>query len=125
MAEATTDTHRSAWRRLAADLVARERGVEHGRMMSSEAVTLADKVFAFHTTKGRFEGLGLRLGRDFDVEGLKLTSWEHLAPFTSKPPMKDWILVGSEDGDRWPELAAIALERMRASRQAGKQNGRR
>ena len=117
MAKGTVEAHRSAWRRLAADLVARERGVEHGRMMSSEAVTLAGKVFAFHTTKGRFEGLGLRLGRDFDVDGLKLASWEHLAPFKSKPPMKDWILVGPEDGDRWPELAAIALGRMRAHSQ--------
>ena len=119
-AEVAVSAHRSAWRHLADDLVARERGVENGRMMSSEAVTLAGKVFVFHTTKGRFEGLGLRLGRDYDVEALKLVTWEYLAPFKSKPPMKDWILVGIEHRDRWPELAAIALERMRAGKPSKK-----
>lgn len=112
--------HTDSWRALADDLVAREKGVEPGKMMSSDAVTLRGKVFAFHTTKGRFEGLGLRLGRDYDVEGLGLTAWEHLAPFRSKPPMLDWVLVGPQDIDRWPELAAIALERMRESVRAAK-----
>lgn len=107
--------HTDAWRALADEVVAREKGVERGKMMSSDAVTLGGKVFAFHTTKGRFEGLGLRLGRDYDVESLGLTAWEHLAPFRSKPPMLDWVLVGADDIDRWPELASIALERMRES----------
>jgi hypothetical protein len=115
MATKTTAEHQAFWRHLAAGLVDREAGVEHGRMMSSEAVTLGGKVFAFHTTKGRFEGIGLRLGRDYDVGSLKLKSWEHLAPFKSKPPMKDWILVGPVHQDRWPELAGLALARMRAA----------
>ena len=114
------EDHRTGWQMLAEHLVASERGVEHGKMMSSDAVTLGGKVFAFHTTKGRFEGMGFRLGRDFDVDGLKLSSWEHLAPVKSRPPMIDWILVGPQERNRWPELAALALERMRAGIKAKK-----
>ncbi len=120
---ATTAEHTAHWQSLADELVAREKGVEPGKMMSSDAVTLRGKVFAFHTTKGRFEGLGLRLGRDFDVESLDLTSWSYLAPFKTKPPMKDWILVGPEDLQRWPELAALALSRIREGIKARKGKG--
>lgn len=108
-----TDSDGSAWRQLADNLVASEAGVAHGKMMSSDAITYGGKVFAFYTTKGRFEGLGVRLGRDFDVAGLKLSAWQHLAPFKSKPPMKDWILVGPADRNRWPELARLALKAMK------------
>lgn len=102
------------WQRLADDLVAGESGVEHGKMMSSDAVTYGGKVFAFYTTRGRFGGLGLRIGRDADIAGLKLRGWEYLAPFKSKPPMKDWILVGAQDRERWPELARLGLKAMKA-----------
>jgi len=100
------------WDHLSIGLTEKHDGVEHGRMMSSAAVTLGGKVFAFYTTKGRFHGLGLRLGRDFDVDSLKLSSWQHLAPFKTKPPMKDWILIGVDDITRWPELAELARSRM-------------
>ena len=102
------------WKALAAELVAREKGVSHGKMMSSDAVTFGGRVFAFYTGTGRFEGLGIRLGRAFDVDRLALSSWEYLAPFKSKPPMKDWILVGPAERERWPELARLALKQMRA-----------
>lgn len=102
------------WTDLAAALVAKEKGVQHGKMMSSDAVTFGGRVFAFYTGTGRFEGLGVRLGRAFDVDGLALSSWEYLAPFKSKPPMKDWILVGTVDRKRWPELARLALKQMKA-----------
>jgi len=109
----TTDAE--AWATLAAKLVAAEPDVQHGRMMSSDAITFGGRVFAFYTGKGRFEGLGLRLGRAFDVNALALSSWEYLAPFKSKPPMKDWILVGAAHRNRWPELARLALKQMKAN----------
>ena len=102
------------WKNLAAELVAREKGVGHGKMMSSDAVTFGGRVFAFYTGTGRFEGLGVRLGRTFDVDALALSSWGYLAPFKSKPPMKDWILVGPAERKRWPELARLALKQMKA-----------
>ncbi len=107
--------HRPRWTALADALVGKEPGVEHGKMMSSEALTFGGKVFAFHTTKGRFAGLGLRLGRDFDVASLKLANWSHLAPFKSKPPMMDWIVVGAGDADRWRALARLALDQARGA----------
>jgi hypothetical protein len=103
----------ATWTALADTLVASEKGVRHGKMMSSDAVTFAGRVFAFYTGKGRFHGLGLRLGRAFDVDALGLKAWQHLAPFKSKPPMKDWILVGADERERWPELARLALAAMR------------
>jgi len=81
--------------------------------MSSDALTFGGKVFAFYTTKGRFEGLGLRLGREFEVAPLKLADWSYLAPFKTKPPMPDWIVVGVADAHRWPELARLALAQAR------------
>ncbi|MEQ9691252.1 MAG: hypothetical protein RLO48_16100 [Bauldia litoralis] len=105
----------AAWRHLADDLVANESGVERGRMMSSDAVKFGGKVFAFYTTKGKFAGLGVKLGRDIDVFSLGLSEWEYLAPFKSKPPMMDWILVGPKDRARWPDMARFALDMMRAA----------
>ncbi|WP_421725364.1 hypothetical protein [Bauldia sp.] len=109
------DSDKRAWLDLAESLVETEDGVARGKMMSSDAVTFGGKVFAFFTTKGRFAGLGVRLGRDLDVFSLKLTDWEYLAPFKSKPPMMDWILIGPADRDRWPEMARLALDLMRSA----------
>lgn len=120
-------TDQDLWRKLADELVATEEGVERGRMMSSDAVKFGGKVFAFYTTRGRFAGLGVRLGREVDVFSLKLTDWEYLAPFKSKPPMMDWILIGAKDRARWPEMARFALDMMRASvkLEAAKKVGKR
>ena len=120
MAERPKKDAVTVWTELADRLVAGHAGVSHGKMMSSDAVTFGGKVFAFYTDKGRFAGLGLRLGRDFDVEALKLADWEHLAPFKSRPPMVDWILVGSRHSDRWTELARLALKQMRKAAKRGK-----
>jgi hypothetical protein len=121
------DGDQALWRKLADDLLAREAGVARGRMMSSDAVTFGGKVFAFYTTRGRFAGLGVRLGREVDVFSLKLTEWEYLAPFKSKPPMMDWVLIGRKDGARWPEMARLALDIMRgaARAEAARTMGRR
>lgn len=109
------DSDLDFWKRLAEDLVAHEEGVERGRMMSSDAVKFGGKVFAFYTARGRFQGLGVRVGRDLDVFSLKLAEWEYLAPFTSKPPMMDWILIGAKDRVRWPEMARLGLSLMRSA----------
>ncbi len=109
------DSDLAAWRNLADGLVAHEAGVERGRMMSSDAVKFNGKVFAFFTASGRFAGLGVRLGKEVDVFSLKLRDWEYLAPFKSKPPMMDWILIGPKDRARWGEMARLALDIMRAA----------
>ena len=110
MAAKDLTDHKAVWTALAEALVGKAPGVRRGRMMSSDALTLGGKVFAFHTTTGRFAGLGLRLGRDFDVASLKLADWSYLAPFKSRPPPLDWIVVGPAHTDRWPALTRLALE---------------
>ena len=83
--------------------------VHEGRMMSAQALTRKGKVFAFYSTKGGRVGLGCRLGRDYPVSELGLTDWQHLAPFKTKPPMRDWIVAGEGDMAKWDELASEAL----------------
>ena len=98
------------WQGLAANLVATDPDVAPGKMMSADALTFSGKVFAFFSTKGGRVGLGCRLGRNFDVSTLGLTDWQHLAPFKTRPPMKDWIVAGEGDLARWPALMRAALE---------------
>ncbi len=101
------------WTHLAERLVDAHQDVAHGRMMSAPAVTCGGKVFAFYSGKEGMQGLGIRLGRDYDIDSLGLTDWAYLAPFKTKPPMKDWIIVGSGQADRWADLSEIALDLMR------------
>ena len=95
---------------LADRLVAEERGVEHGRMMSHPAVTFGGKVFAF---LGSRNDLVFKLGEDFDPASADLTDTAPLAPFKTKPPLKGWLRVGASHADRWDGLARLALRKMR------------
>ena len=105
------DDAEELWQALCARMVHEHPGeVEPGRMMSASALTHGGKVFCFHSTKGGIVGLGCRLGRDYPVESLGLSDWRHLAPFRSKPPMKDWIVAGIGDCGQWERLANAALE---------------
>ncbi|MEO0636820.1 MAG: hypothetical protein AAFY73_09260 [Pseudomonadota bacterium] len=112
-----TEPARLAWERLADELDAEESDVARGRMMSADALTAGGKVFCFYSTKGGAIGLGARLGRDYPFEGLELSEWQHLAPFKTRPPMRDWIVTTHADVDRWP---VIALEALRINRLARK-----
>ncbi|MEM7301582.1 MAG: hypothetical protein AAF468_10915 [Pseudomonadota bacterium] len=98
------------WHALADDLAAQNDDVAHGRMMSAPALTHGGKVFAFHSTKSGFPGLGCRLGRNYPFETLNLSHWQHLAPFKTRPPMKDWLLIGLDDLGQWQPLAETALD---------------
>lgn len=96
------------WIALKAQLLAEHHDIEEGRMMSSEALTHNGKVFAFFATLKGAGGLGLRVGRDFDM-----TQYEDchpLAPFKTKPPLKDWIILGGGALDSWRTTARAALE---------------
>lgn len=95
---------------LADRLVAEERGVEHGRMMSHPAVTFRGKVFAF---RGSRNDLVFRVGTAFDAQAEGLTDTAPLAPFKTKPPIRGWLRVGAAHADRWDELARRALAEMR------------
>lgn len=98
---------------IADDLVATQTRVEHGRMMSSPGLTYDGKVFAFYWDNKGDPRMGFRLGRDYDLTSLAAVDWSYLAPFKTKPPMKDWIVVGATGRQHWFELSARALEEMR------------
>lgn len=87
--------------------------VSRGNMMSADALTFGGKVFAFYSTKGGRVGLGCRVGRDVDPSQFALTDWQHLSPFKSKPPMKDWIVIGTGDVAQWGAVARHCLNTFR------------
>lgn len=98
------------WQALSDRMATEINRVERGKMMSAEALTFGGKVFTFFSTKGGGTGLGCRLGRDYPFDQLGLREIRHLAPFKTKPPMRDWILVDFADADRWADMAKISLE---------------
>ena len=109
----TDDEIQAAWQSLADRLVLMEDGVEYGKMMSSPAVTFNGKVFAFFNDSDFLRGVGVRLGRDHDIDGEGLTGWQPLSPFKTKPPLKDWFVIGPDDTEHWDRLARAALKVMR------------
>ncbi len=110
MVAVDADAMRARWEHLSARMEQLHNDVARGMMMSASALTRGGKVFVFYSAKGGRVGLGCRLGRDFDIESLGLSDWQHLAPFKSKPPMRDWIVAGAGDIEQWDRLADEALE---------------
>lgn len=102
---------RKAWENLVLAVTTRHAGVERGKMMSADALLFYDGVFVFYSTKGGRIGLGARVGRESDLSAFALSDWQHLAPFKTKPPMKDWIVVGIEDLAQWGRVADFAYKK--------------
>ncbi|MEL6201685.1 MAG: hypothetical protein AAFR39_04930 [Pseudomonadota bacterium] len=97
------------WISLREQLRMEHNDISPGRMMSADALTYRGKVFVFFSEKGGRVGLGCRIDRSTNVASLDLTDWHHLAPFKSKPPMKDWIVIGYGDVSRWKQIAELCL----------------
>ena len=101
--------HEVLWERLCEHMLGKWPNVTRGRMMSAPALLHEGKVFVFFSARGGRAGLGCRLGREYPFETQGLIDWQHLAPFRSRPPMKDWIVAGMGDSARWEFLAEEAL----------------
>lgn len=82
--------------------------VDEGKMMSSAGLQYKGKNFIFLWD----DRMVFRLERDFDPGSEGIHNYELLNPFKSKPPLKDWFVLRA-DHDKWPNLARIALEKMR------------
>lgn len=98
------------WSELRDRFLVADADVQRGKMMSADALTWRGKVFVFYSTKGGRTGLGCKIGRNTVLPALGLEDWQHLAPFKSKPPMKDWIVLGEGDVARWSAAAALCLD---------------
>lgn len=79
-----------------------------GKMMSSPGLKYKDKVFAFYNKKK--EEMGFRLGPDSNPEKFGLKNARLLSPFKTKPPLKGWYVVDTDENNFWEKLAEIALE---------------
>lgn len=112
-AEIELTTH---WEALVTQMTSAHEGVARGRMMSADALTYGGKVFVFFSSKGGLAGLGCRVGRDTNMGVFGLEDWQHLAPFKTKPPMKDWIVAGGRDVARWADLAKFSLEKAKENK---------
>lgn len=106
-ANATNDLFGS-WIALRDRFLNTQDNVQRCQMMSTNAVTFCGKVFAFYTTKGGRIGLGSHAGRETDLSQFNLRNWQIVAPFKCKPPMKDWIVIGSGDLPLGQKLSNIA-----------------
>jgi len=99
------DQANSEFERIVAALTASESNVSLGKMMSSPGLKFGDKVFAFQAR----EGMGFRLGRDFNSNAHGNVDFEPLNPFKTKGPLKGWFIVGEKQSDAWENLAKTAL----------------
>lgn len=80
--------------------------VKIGKMMSSAALKVNDKVFTFY-----HEGsMGFRLGANFDTQKFEVLTAKPLSPFKTKPPLKGWYMVFETESNQWEILAQMALE---------------
>lgn len=100
-----SDQAHSEFERIVAVLTAADSNVSLGKMMSSPGLKFGSKVFAFQAK----EGMGFRLGRDFDPSANGTVDFEPLNPFKTKGPLKGWFIVGENQRNAWENLARSAL----------------
>ena len=83
--------------------------VTSGKMMSSPGIKYRNKVFAFYHANH----MVFRLGKDFIPEEEGISTFNYLSPFKNKPPMKGWVEIPFVYHKKWPDLAEMALMRMK------------
>lgn len=91
--------------RIADVFVVLHKDVQPGKMMSSPGLKCNNKVFAFHCK----DGMGFRMGAEFDPKKSGLKNPKPLSPFKTKPPLKGWYIIEPNEADKWESLAEHAL----------------
>lgn len=91
---------------IADGLSADNKHVARGPMMSAPGIRYKNKNFAFfHKNEMTF-----KLGKAFDAKGNGINKVRHLSPFKTKPPLKAWYIVSSDQKEIWTYLADLALD---------------
>ena len=85
-------------------------GAVQGKMMSSDALKVNDKVFCFYYEKE--DAMCFKLGKDTDPERPELGGASLLNPFKNKGPLKGWFVVPYTDKAIYESLAEEAFERV-------------
>ncbi len=91
-------------------------GVEPGKMMTSDGLTVRGKVFCFFW--GQRNAMVFKLGKEADTDRAELAGWEWLNPFKNKGPMKAWYEVPFTRKRYWKTLAEEAADVVGAERRA-------
>ncbi|MBX2841861.1 MAG: hypothetical protein KTR26_08815 [Flammeovirgaceae bacterium] len=81
--------------------------VQPGKMMSSEAIKVKDKVFAFYSKNG---DMVFRLGKDFDPDISASKGIHVFNPFKNKGPLSGWFVVPEQEKELWESYTQQALE---------------
>ncbi|MEM9545327.1 MAG: hypothetical protein AAGA77_05105 [Bacteroidota bacterium] len=79
--------------------------VHSGKMMSSEAITYKEKVFAFFSRKKK---MVFKLGKAFDPDTLEIDI-QVFNPFKNRGPLNGWFEVSYSDKGYWKPLTKKAF----------------
>ena len=79
--------------------------VKPGKMMSSEAITYKDKVFAFISRKNK---MVFKLGKGFDPDTADI-EMNVFSPFKNKKPLSGWFEIDYQYNDHWKPYTEKAL----------------
>lgn len=71
-----------------------------GKMMSSPAIKLNDKVIAFYHS----DTMTFKFGKETELYKAQYSDSSYLSPFKNKPPLKGWLSVPSEFHKDWLKL---------------------
>ena len=84
----------------------RYKHVARGPMMSAPGIRYKTKNFAFfHKNEMTF-----KLGKKFNTKANGIKNVRHLSPFKTKPPLKAWYIISSDQKEIWEELTQVAFE---------------
>ena len=85
-------------------------GAIQGKMMSSDALKVHNKVFCFYYEKE--DAMCFKLGKDTDPDRPELLDASLLNPFKNKGPLKGWFVVPFTDKSIYLALTEEAFERV-------------
>ncbi|MEL7120029.1 MAG: hypothetical protein AAFO07_11330 [Bacteroidota bacterium] len=83
----------------------KEPEIAKGKMMSSEAITYKQKVFAFFSRKKK---MVFKLGKDFDPDDMEIEI-AVFNPFKNRVPLNGWFEVSYIFKEHWQSLSEKAL----------------
>ena len=97
---------------IANDLMDKHEELKLGEMMNNPGLKCKGRNFAVFLVEQ--DKVVFRVGKEFDVDAVGLTTWSHFNPSADKPPMTDWVVVEFADKDKWVGLLEQSLTVIRA-----------
>ncbi len=97
------------FKKIRTDFCLKESAIKPGKMMSSEAITYKENVFAFFSRKKK---MVFKLGKDFDPDsvGREVCVFN---PFKNRAPLHGWFEVPFTEKELWIPFAEQALSHLK------------